>query len=103
LSFAVVAAQGRKALLTDSLVVIRETPGILQRRGVGKVHWRNMINELIASEQEDMLDLNVLRRKVKDPELQSIISQLYERKSIRIIELNNLLRYRDDSGKRDDQ
>ena len=84
-------------MYTEAPALIRDTPNILQRRGVGKVQWRNMINELIASEREDLMDLAVLRRKISDPELQRIISQLYERKAIRVIELNDLLHYKDDA------
>lgn len=71
----------------------------ISRRGVGKAAWKRVIEELIASEKEDLLDLAVLRRKVNDIELQRVIAQLYERKAERVIQLNELLRYNDPDSK----
>lgn len=71
----------------------------ISRRGVGKAAWKRVIEELIASEQEDMKDLRTLRRKVMDVESLRLISDLMERKAERVIQLNELLRYSDPDSK----
>lgn len=69
---------------------------LLQRRGVGKVLWRNVIDNLIYSEKEDLHDLAILRRLMAgNQEGQKLIAQMQERKTIRIVELNDLRHYRD--------
>lgn len=67
----------------------------ISRREVGKVAWKNVINELLDSEKEDLEDLRTLRRKVSDAELLRIIGGLLERKTERVIELTLLLRYKE--------
>lgn len=87
-------------MFTDS-VVLEATPmtNTLRRRGVGKAAWRRVIDNLIASEKEDMRDLSTLRRKIKDPELLEIIAAMQERKTLRVIELTELLHYSDKDGR----
>lgn len=67
----------------------------ISRREVGKVAWRNMLDQLIDSEKEDLEDLKALRRRLSDAECLRLVSGLLERKVERIIELNGLLHYRD--------
>ena len=67
----------------------------ISRREVGKVAWRNVLNEMIDSEKEDLEDLKALRRRLTDPESLRLVGGLLERKVERIIELNGLLHYRD--------
>lgn len=78
-------------------IAVRNEPitNAISRRGVGKAAWKRVIEELIASEQEDMKDLKALRRKVMDKESMSIIADLLERKVERVTQLNELLRYSD--------
>jgi hypothetical protein len=65
------------------------------RREVGKVAWRNVINELLDSEKEDLCDLKMLRRKLTDAESLKLVAALLERKTERVIELTLLLRYKE--------
>lgn len=67
----------------------------LQRRVAGKVGWRRVLENIIASEREDMHALATLRRKTSDPELLRLIAEMQERKSIRIMELTQLFQYKD--------
>ena len=57
--------------------------------------WRNVINELLDSEKEDLCDLKMLRRKLTDAESLKLVAALLERKSERVIELTLLLRYKE--------
>lgn len=85
-------------MFTDNVLEATPMTSTLRRRGVGKAIWRRVIDNLIASEKEDMIDLAVLRRKITDPELLRIIAAMQERKTIRVIELNELLRYKESRG-----
>ena len=67
----------------------------VSRREVGKVAWRNVINDLVDSEREDLEDLRVLRRRLTNAEDLRLVAQLFDRKAERVIELTILLRYRD--------
>lgn len=68
----------------------------IARRGVGKAAWRNVIENLIYSEKEDLKDLAVLQDKLaNDKEALRLLNDLQARKTIRIIELHDLLRYQD--------
>lgn len=62
-----------------------------------------MIDQLIASEKADLEDLRTLRRRINDPELLKIITEIYERKTIRVIELTQLYHYRDSNGHKEDE
>lgn len=70
------------------------------RRGVGKASWRRVLMDIIESEQEDLEDLAILRHKLRDdPEALRIIAEMSDRKTVRIIQLTQLLRYSDkDAG-----
>ena len=67
----------------------------ISRREVGKVAWRNVINELLDSEKEDLCDLKALRRKLTDADSLKLVAALLERKTERVIELTLLLRYKE--------
>ena len=77
--------------------IVETTPAsVLNRRGVGKAAWRNVIENLIFSEREDLKDLQRLQTKLgADPEAMKILQDMQARKTIRIIELNDLMHYRD--------
>lgn len=84
-------------MFTDS-VAVTEIPitTVLARRGVGKAAWKRVIDNLIASEKEDLQDLATLRRLLaNNPQAQELISQMHQRKTIRVIELTQLLHYKD--------
>jgi hypothetical protein len=84
-------------LFTDTTRANTATDAI-RRRGVGKAAWRRVIENLIFSEKEDMKDLAALRRLLgNNAEAQRIIAEMQERKTIRVIELNDLLRYQEKS------
>lgn len=77
-----------------------EVTNTLARRGVGKVAWRNVIENLIHSEKEDMEDMAVLRRLLaNNGEGQKLIAQMQQRKAIRVIELTQLLHYKADAAR----
>lgn len=83
-------------------IAVKNTPitDALSRRGVGKVAWRNVLDILISSEKEDLRDLAILRHMVSNnPQGLKLIAQMQERKSIRIVELNDLRHYREPSEK----
>lgn len=54
-----------------------------------------MINDLIESERQDMRELRELRDKTRDLDTMRLICTLLERKTDRVIELHELLRYKD--------
>lgn len=84
-------------MYTDNIAV-KERPitDAISRRGVGKAMWKRMIDELIASEKEDLKDLQALRNRMSgDPQAMRLIAALQERKTERVIQLNELLRYSD--------
>lgn len=74
---------------------IAENPSVLNRRGVGKVVWRSVINDLIESERQDLRELREMRDRTRDLDMMRLLCTLLERKTERVIELNELLRYRD--------
>lgn len=81
---------------TVTVALNPSSPKLLSRRGVGKAAWNRVIENLIFSEKEDLKDLARLRAKFSlDAEAQRIIAEMQERKTIRIIELNDLLHYDD--------
>jgi hypothetical protein len=84
-------------MFTDTCIDISPI-GTLKQRGAGKAAWRRVIDNIIASEKEDMKDLATLRRKVNDPELLKIIAEMLERKAIRVMELTDLYHYKDGGG-----
>lgn len=51
--------------------------------------------DLIESERQDMRELRELRDKTRDLDTMRLICTLLERKTDRVIELHELLRYRD--------
>ena len=76
---------------------VAEPVSLLQRRGAGKAGWKRVIENLIQSEKEDLQDLRTLRRLLtNNPEGLRILAEMAERKTIRVIELNDLLHYKDD-------
>lgn len=83
-------------MFTDTLTAPLPTR-TLKQRGAGKASWKRVIDNLIASEREDMKDLATLRRRVNDPELLKLIAEMMERKTIRVMELNDLYHYGDRS------
>lgn len=55
--------------------------------------------DIIESEQEDLEDLAVLRHKLRDDsEALRIIAEMCDRKTVRIVQLTQLLRYSDKDG-----
>lgn len=71
----------------------------IARRGVGKAAWRQVIENLIYSEKEDLKDLAILQSKLaNDKDALRLLNDMQARKTIRIIELNELLRYSDKSS-----
>jgi hypothetical protein len=69
------------------------------RRGVGKASWRRTLMNIIESEQEDLEDLAILRNKLRnDPEALRILSEMSDRKTVRIVQLTHLLRYSEKDG-----
>jgi hypothetical protein len=69
------------------------------RRGVGKASWRRTLMNIIESEQEDLEDLAILRNKLRnDPEALRILSEMSDRKTVRIVQLTQLLRYSEKDG-----
>lgn len=80
----------------DSAAIKDTSRDAISRRGVGKAIWKRMIDDLIDSERADLEDLRILRRKLfSDPQALQLIAVMQERKSDRIIYLNELLRYSD--------
>lgn len=73
----------------------------LKQRGAGKAAWRRVIDNIIASEKEDMRDMAVLQREINDPKLLKIISDMLARKAIRVMELADLYHYKDGSREKD--
>lgn len=72
----------------------------ISRRGVGKARWRSVIDELIASEREDLKDLQALRNRLSnDSQALKLIAAIQERKTERVCQLNELLRYSDKDSK----
>lgn len=84
-------------MFTDTLAVNGHgSINTLKRRGVGKAGWKRVIDNLIFSEKEDMKDMATLRRLLgNNPEGLKLIAEMMERKAIRVMELNDLLRYSD--------
>lgn len=82
---------------TYNTVALPSVPiSTIQRRGVGRTEWRNVIDEIIASERADMRDLARLRQLLgKDPEAMALLMLLQERKSIRMDDLNTLYHYKE--------
>ena len=79
-------------MFTDSATVTNA----LARRGVGRAAWKRVIENLIYSEKEDLKDMAVLRRLMgNNPEGHKLLSEMSDRKTIRISELSDLLRYSD--------
>jgi hypothetical protein len=69
------------------------------RRGVGKASWRRTLMNISESEQEDLEDLAILRNKLRnDPEALRILSEMSDRKTVRIVQLTQLLRYSEKAG-----
>jgi hypothetical protein len=69
------------------------------RRGVGKASWRRTLMNIIESEQDDLEDLAILRNKLRnDPEALRILSEMSDRKTVRIVQLTQLLRYSEKDG-----
>lgn len=91
-------------MFTDSPVRETSINSAIRRRGVGKAIWKQMIEELIASEKADLKDLAVLRRLLSSSnEGLRVIADLHARKTVRVDELNELLRYSDrDTNRRID-
>lgn len=72
----------------------------IQRRGVGRTEWKRVIDEIIASEREDMRDMAILRRLLHgNAEGQQLIAQMQERKTRRVDELNSLYHYKEAKAK----
>lgn len=75
------------------------TNNTITRRGVGKASWRRVLMNLIESEQDDLEDLEILRQKLRDDkEALRILAEMSDRKTIRIVQLTQLLRYSDKDG-----
>lgn len=75
------------------------TNNTVTRRGVGKASWRRTLMNLIESEQDDLEDLEILRQKLcDDKEALRILAEMSDRKTIRIVQLTQLLRYSDKEG-----
>lgn len=75
------------------------TNNSVARRGVGKASWKRVLMSVIESEQEDLEDLAILRQKLRnDPEALRIIAEMSDRKTVRIVQLTQLLRYSDKDG-----
>lgn len=75
------------------------TNNAVTRRGVGKAAWRRTLMNLIESEQDDLEDLEILRMKLRnDPEALRILAEMSDRKTVRIVQLTQLLRYSDRDG-----
>lgn len=53
----------------------------VSRREVGKVAWKNVINELVDSEKEDLEDLRILRRRLTNADDLRLVAQLFDRKA----------------------
>lgn len=85
-----------KSSMPSSKTSVKSKPAsAIQRRKVGEVWWKSVLNQLIDSEKEDLEDLRILRRKLSDTESLRIVAALFDRKAERVIELTLLLRYRD--------
>lgn len=83
-------------MFTESPVREVSMTQTIQRRGVGKAIWRRVIDNLIASEKEDLQDMRTLRRMLaNNPEAMKILAEMAERKTIRVMELTDLLHYKD--------
>lgn len=75
---------------------IAEKPTVaIQRREAGKTWWRSVITDLIESEKDDLRELREMRDRTRDLDMMRLLCTLLERKTERVIELNELLRYRD--------
>lgn len=84
-------------MFTDTVAVTEiSMTTVLARRGVGRAAWKRVIDNLIASEKEDLKDLAILRRLLaNNKEGQELIAQMQERKTVRVIELTQLYHYRE--------
>ncbi|MCC6454156.1 MAG: hypothetical protein IT328_04385 [Caldilineaceae bacterium] len=75
----------------DAQVVVQSDA--IARRQVGKREWKNDLQEVLDSEDDDLPTLRTLRRRVTDGESIRLISELFERKTVRVMTLNKLYRY----------
>lgn len=73
----------------------------LKRRLAGGSKWRDMLDEIIASEKADLREMRELRDRTRDYDILRLLTVLYERKMERVTELMTLYEYRDTNG--DDQ
>lgn len=73
----------------------------LKRRQAGGSWWRNMIDELIASEKADLREMRELRDRTRDLDTMRLLTVLYERKVERLFELGQLYEYKDTDGNGD--
>jgi hypothetical protein len=89
----------------EQIIEVKPTPftNAISRRGVGKAVWKRVIENLIISEKEDIKDMAILRRLLgNNVEGLKLLAEMQERKTIRVIELNDLLHYSDkESGLKD--
>lgn len=67
----------------------------IQRRKAGETWWKNVINDLIESEKDDLRELRDLRDRTRDMDTMRLICTLLARKTERVIELTQLLHYKD--------
>lgn len=83
-------------MFTESIVAEISMTKTVQRRGVGKALWKRVIENIIASEKEDMQDMAVLRRLLHNNlQGQKLLAEMADRKTIRVMELTQLLHYND--------
>lgn len=68
----------------------------IRRRPAGAAAWRDAVREIIASEKEDLKDMQRMEEMLFDnPGALRILTRMQRRKTERIIELQTLLEYKD--------
>lgn len=70
----------------------------LKKRLAGGSWWRNMIDDLIASEKADLRELREMRDRTRDLDMMRLLTVLYDRKIERVLELRRLYDYRELEG-----
>lgn len=81
-------------MYSDAVAVKDTLMDAISRRPVGKASWKRMLDEIIASEREDLKDMQLLRLRLKgDSQAIDLLGILQARKSERIAQLNELHRY----------
>lgn len=83
-------------MFADSTVLDVAHLKTIRRRPAGAAAWRNAVRDLIASEKEDLKDMQKLGELLaNDVKGLRILAQMQARKSERIVELTQLLEYKD--------